>query len=226
MRNEYPFIFKVSGRWYVRGGGVLPRHPSEGAEALAAYEEAIRRTVKTHDPWGEAAALLDGPTPYLDYFSWLTDQQIQNFGKKIIRKRGADACWPWRGKSDPNGYGLRFMRTIGRAARAHRVAIAYFKFVEPGDHFVCHHCDNPICCRPDHLYLGDAQSNADDRVKRNRVNPAIGPRAPSAKLTQNQAECLREMFRDGARPVDLAEKFGISRSAAWQIAHNNTYRTP
>ena len=34
--------------------------------------------------------------------------------------------------------------------------------------FACHHCDNPMCINVDHLYIGDAQTNADDMVRRGR----------------------------------------------------------
>jgi hypothetical protein len=35
---------------------------------------------------------------------------------------------------------------------------------------VCHTCDNPACCNIEHLYLGDAKSNARDRGNRNRAS--------------------------------------------------------
>jgi len=32
--------------------------------------------------------------------------------------------------------------------------------------FACHHCDIPACFNPDHLYNGNAKSNAEDRFLR------------------------------------------------------------
>lgn len=38
----------------------------------------------------------------------------------------------------------------------------------PDGLFVCHHCDNPPCVRPDHLYAGTRVDNAKDSIRRGR----------------------------------------------------------
>jgi hypothetical protein len=35
-------------------------------------------------------------------------------------------------------------------------------------HFACHHCDNPQCINPSHIYEGTAWTNAGDRMIRKR----------------------------------------------------------
>lgn len=222
---DFPYIYRRGGKWYFRGGGVLPDHPSQCEKSLALYSRLHQIHIKgVPNKWREAAEMIDGPTPLLDYFASISDAKAQRFENMILRKRGKDACWPWRGKPDRLGYGTKHIATLGRSVGAHRASIAYFNAVEPGDQFVCHHCDNPICCRPDHLYLGDAQTNATDRVVRERVNPAFGPRAPSAKLTQEQAEHLRELFGQGASPRSLARMFSVSESTVSKIGRGLSYR--
>lgn len=50
--------------------------------------------------------------------------------------------------------------------KAHRLALFYTLGYWPK--FACHHCDNPPCVNPDHLYDGDATTNARDVAVRQR----------------------------------------------------------
>ena len=71
-----------------------------------------------------------------------------------------DECWPFNGVLDQDGYG----RWYGKAA--HRIAFS-LEHGEP-DNLVLHHCDNPPCCNPRHLYDGTQQENVRDREVRGR----------------------------------------------------------
>jgi excisionase family DNA binding protein len=80
----------------------------------------------------------------------------------------SDGCWQWTGAANPKGYG-----NIGRGkglgtAKAHRVSWElHFGPIPPGL-YVCHACDNPPCVRPDHLFLGTAQDNNNDKIAKGR----------------------------------------------------------
>lgn len=79
-------------------------------------------------------------------------------------------CWLWTRATDRRGYG-RF--GIGPAANcrmfgAHRVAMALTGTIPPDDLFGCHHCDNPPCCNPAHLFLGTCADNCADMVAKGR----------------------------------------------------------
>jgi len=96
------------------------------------------------------------------------------FTNKLIVRR-LDECWAWDGAKSDHGYG----QVRGPAPEyilhyAHRLAARYFLGVNPGKLDVLHHCDNPECCNPTHLFLGTARDNILDAYAKGRmVAPAV-----------------------------------------------------
>jgi hypothetical protein len=76
-------------------------------------------------------------------------------------------CWHWQGPLTPSGYGC-IQYVTGEKALAHRVAYELFVGPIPEGLFACHHCDNPPCCNPNHLYAGTPADNSRDMVARGR----------------------------------------------------------
>jgi len=74
-----------------------------------------------------------------------------------------DGCWPWMGSRNNKGYGqLQVKNPDGRKrpTLTHRLAweVANGESI-PDGLFVLHSCDNPPCCNPAHLSVGDASRN-------------------------------------------------------------------
>lgn len=128
--------------------------------------------------------------------------------------RGRGDCWEWQG-SRSHGYG-------GYAGqRAHRVSLE-FKLGRPlrDGAFACHHCDNPPCVNPDHLYEGDYVTNSTDAYRRGRWTPPTmsGADHPNAlDITPAVVERVRKMRSDGALQREIAEAVGTSRHVVAQI---------
>jgi hypothetical protein len=82
---------------------------------------------------------------------------------------------------------------------------------------VLHTCDNPPCVNPNHLFLGTSLDNAQDRNRKGRGA------ASRAKLTPEQAVSIRAGHVQGISQGALANKYGVTRGAIWQIIHNYSY---
>lgn len=92
-------------------------------------------------------------------------EEPARFWIRVDGSAGDDACWPWLGARDPKGYGQ-----AGKRWRAHRVAMFLTNGPIPPGMFVCHHCDNPPCCNPAHLFIGTVTDNMRDCAAKGRTS--------------------------------------------------------
>lgn len=147
------------------------------------------------------------------------------FTDRIDRSGGPDACWPWIGATDIEGYG-RYSTwcpiTKKRSHfRAHCMAFEHHHGTIDKTLLVRHSCDNPPCCNPAHLLQGTHAKNARDRVERGRSANIAGEAHPQARLTWPIVRMIRASTESSH---SLGPKLGISfgmvcrirRGVAWQ----------
>lgn len=84
-----------------------------------------------------------------------------------------------------------------------------------------HKCDNPTCCRPDHLELGTNAANRADSVRKARH--AFGERGGHAKLTAEDVRTIRSL-RGEVTYVKLAARFGVTLGAIGHIMTSRNWR--
>ena len=126
--------------------------------------------------------------------------------------RGFDDCWPWRAATNSTGYGQ--MRIRGHLSLAHRLVWNLTRGEIPDEICVCHLHDNPLCCNPNHLWLGSPHDNRRDAAQKGRL-----PR----KLSAGDVLAIRGMYDKGTLTMEeLAEHFGVTRR---NISHIVNWKT-
>jgi hypothetical protein len=127
------------------------------------------------------------------------------------------SCWSWAGSISVHGYGqLKFKQ---KTYRAHRLSHEIFIGPIPDGLFVCHHCDNPSCVNPAHLYAGTPKQNSEDRDRRGRANIAHGERHYRATLTDDDVVSIRESNKTLS---ELEDEFGVSRTTICNVQLGKT----
>ena len=88
------------------------------------------------------------------------------FWSKVDISNNIDDCWEWRASFGFRDYGK--IRIGPTYVAAHRVAYYITNGAFNESLNVCHSCDNPKCCNPNHLFLGTQSDNNFDKIQKGR----------------------------------------------------------
>lgn len=154
----------------------------------------------------------------------MRDMQLKKYGTIEERflsrfKKVKNGCWIWTAHSDKDGYGI--LPTSGAAIRAHRFSFEYFNKVKiKKGQVVCHHCDNPSCVNPDHLFVGTVKDNCQDMLSKDR-DAMIGVRNNKAKLSNLDVIEIK-LSKEGT--TKLSKKYGVCNSTIKRIRSGKSWR--
>lgn len=124
-------------------------------------------------------------------------------------KRVGD-CLEWQSSISNGGYGL--FRMGPKKVSAHRLAYELTYGEIPEGMHICHRCDNPKCVEPEHLFAGTHSDNMRDMVTKGRhaVHDHRGEKSSTAKLTEDDVHCIRQLYQEGSTKTQLAKEFGVT----------------
>lgn len=139
----------------------------------------------------------------------------ERFWSKVNK---TEYCWEWCGSTNSTGRGQIYYN--GKSHLAHRISW----FIHHGEMphlFVCHKCDNGLCIRPDHLFLGTQTENMRDCVNKGRfvqnINPVRGANHCNAILDEAGVVKILRLRSEGMLYREIAEIMGVKKGAIAQI---------
>lgn len=141
-------------------------------------------------------------------------------------------CWLWLGACRKSGYGV--FRRLGKFIYAHRESYRVFVGEIQNGLMICHHCDNPFCVNPKHLFAGSAADNVADAMKKGRMSSGskhsevchrmIGEKNPISKLSNSQVEEIKKALSQSEAVSWIARKYGVSRATIYWIKNGTLWK--
>lgn len=147
----------------------------------------------------------------------LSAEDIRRFWSKVDTGQGG-GCWLWTACCDSNGYGI-FTLVEGprrrRNVKANRAAWVAHNSEIPEGLSVLHHCDNPLCVNPAHLFLGTEKDNRQDQIGKGRFT--------LRKFEEQQIQRMHEMRALGMTFKEIGREFGVPKGTIHRITSGRHY---
>lgn len=131
-------------------------------------------------------------------------------------------CWLWP-VTLSNPYGRVKIR--GVLWLPHRFAYMLTHGCISADKLTCHHCDNPACVNPAHLFAGTYEDNAHDRDHKGRQVGPAGEQNGQAKLTEQDVIAIRQGFT-GTRgeKAALARLYNVGNTTIGDVLNRKRWK--
>jgi|ERR1035437_282116 hypothetical protein len=140
----------------------------------------------------------------------------QRFWYKVQKPIG-EGCWIWTACKNTDGYGKMDNKL------AHRISWIIHNGPIPEGMNVCHHCDNPPCVNPTHLFLGTYKDNTQDMVEKSRGGKSKGIDRPDNKLTEKQVREIK-FGKTPKNQIECGKLYNISGPTIWSIRNGKKWK--
>ncbi len=88
--------------------------------------------------------------------------------------------------------------------------------------WVLHKCDNPSCINIEHLFLGNAKDNVDDKIKKHRDKYCVCEKHGMSKLTEKQV--LEILSIKNKSHGEISKMYNVSRSQIQRIMSKSRWK--
>ena len=173
----------------------------------------------TQEPTSETPSFQPRrPSLAAGYVCWLLSERV------LVTPSG---CWEWQGRRQRQGYGTVDLRKHSwpeRVVMVHRLVYSICVEAIPDGLDVLHRCDNPPCCRPDHLFLGSNLDNVADKVAKGRHRSPSGEAHGMARMTAELVMSVRRRAAAGESYASIARDIGFSATQVSDVARGKVWQ--
>lgn len=115
-------------------------------------------------------------------------------------------CWLWAGYSNQMGYGQVYVKGVRK--QSHRLSYEIkHNILLTSEQLICHKCNVPSCCNPDHLYLGTQSDNMSQAYRQKRSGRTIYKEVPVCQIDLKTGDVIK-VFRS---IMQASRETGISQ---------------
>lgn len=159
-----------------------------------------------------------------DYRRKIAEDPMEKWLSQVDKTPGQGPngdCWIWTGQTKRGNYGV-FYWPLLRVMGAHIASYClHTGDMSTSGFAICHHCDNPPCVNPAHLFKGTHSDNVQDAMEKGRM--ALGDKNPNAKLTDEEAAEIKRRKANGEKTSVLMVEFGVSKPTIDRVARGYSF---